>query len=217
MSRRALRTVLLFLLALVVVLVGLDIAGRVVAQDDVAARAKSTTGAQSASASIGGVPFLWHVLVDGDVPDVRVRLTDTSAGVLRAHEIDVDLRGVHIDRNALFSRRQVRVRAIDAGSATVTVTAADLSDAAGLPVTLPGQGVILVQAAGRSIPASVAVEPGDVLVLTVAGHPVVRADLASSPLVPDCAMALRVGAGTLEVSCSVTPVPSRVVDAISAG
>ncbi|MDE3087275.1 MAG: LmeA family phospholipid-binding protein, partial [Acidobacteriota bacterium] len=200
MSRRAVRVLLVLVLVVVVVLVGLDVGARTVAQDDVASRAKSATDAESASATIGGFPFLSHLLGGGDVPDVRVRLTEVSAGPLRAHEIDVDLRGVHVDRGALFSHRQVRVQAIDSATATVTVTAADLSAAAGLPVTIPGQGEILVEAAGRSIPASVVVEPGDLLVLTVAGRAVVRADLATSPLVPDCAMALQFAVGSLRVS-----------------
>jgi hypothetical protein len=213
--RRGQRLLLLCLLALVAVLVGLDVAARVVAQDDVAARAKGAAVAQQASASIGGFPFLWHFLVEGDVPDVRVRLTGASTGGLQVQEIDVDLRGVRIDRAALFSRRQVRVRAVDAATATVTVNAAELSEAAGLAVSLPGQGTILVQAGGRTVAASLVVEPGDVLVLSVAGHAVVRADLATSPLVPDCAMAVRVGAGNLQVSCQVSPVPDRVIQAVS--
>ena len=217
MSRRAVRVLLVLVLVVVGVLVGLDVGGRTVAQDEVASRARSAAGAQEASATIGGFPFLWHLLAGGDVPDVRVRLTDASAGLLRAHEIDVDLRGVHVDRGALFSHRQVRVQAIDAATATVTVTAADLSAAAGLPVTIPGRGEILVEAAGRTIPATVVVEPGDVLVLLVAGRGVVRADLSSSPLVPDCSMALQFGVGSLRVSCQVAPVPRRVVQAVSAG
>lgn len=214
MTRRALRIVLVCL----VVLVGLDIGGRVVAQDDLASRARADSGAQGASAAISGFPFLWHLLVDGDVPAARVQLTDASAGDrLRFQHLDVDLTGVHLDRGALVSHRQVRVRSIDAASASATVTAAELTAASGVPVSLPGNGIILVQAHGATLPATLTVEPGDVLVLDVAGRPVLRADLAASPLVPDCAMAVDVGTGSVQVSCHVAPVPSKVVQAISSG
>lgn len=212
------RVVLACLIVLVVVLVGLDIGGRVVAQDDLANRARADAGAQSASAAISGFPFLWHLLVDGDVPAVRVRLTDASAGDgLRFQHLDVDLRGVHLDRGALVSHHHVRVRSIDAATASATVTAAELTAASGVPVSLPGNGVILVQVRGRTLPATLTVEPGDVLVLDVAGRPVLRADLAASPLVPDCTMAVDVGAGAVQVSCHVAPVPLKVVQAISSG
>lgn len=215
MARRAPRAVLLSLLVLAAVLVALDIAGRVVAQDDLASRAQAATGAQRASASISGFPFLWHLVVDGEVSGAQVRLSEVPVGTLELQELDVDLSGVRLDRAALVGHRRVHVLAVDAATATVTISAAALSAAAGVPVAIAGQGQVLVQVAGRAIPASVAVEPGDVLVVEVAGRAVLRADLETSPVVPDCAMALHVGVGTLEVSCHVAPVPARVVHAVS--
>lgn len=217
MPRRAPRGILLSLLVVVVILVGLDMAGRVIAQDDLAGRAQATTGAQRASASISCFPFLWDLLVAGDVSGVRVRLAGVPVGALEVQELDVDLQGVRLDRAALAGHRQVRVRSIDAATAVVTVSAAGLSAAAGVPVALPGQGQVLVEVAGRMLPASLVVEPDDVLVIHVAGRTVLRADLATSPVVPDCAMAVHIGAGSLDVSCHVSPVPARVVQAVSAG
>lgn len=218
MRRRGLRVVLVLLVVLVAVLVGLDIGGRALAQRDLADRARSDGGARSASATIGGFPFLWDLLVDGDVPTAHVRLTDAYAGDhLRVQQLEVDLTGVHVDQKALVAHQDVRVRSIEAASASATVTAAELSAAAGLPVSLPGHDIILVQAYGRSVPATLTVDPGDVLVLDVVGRPVLRARLTASPLVPDCAMAVQVRVGSVTVSCHVAPVPAKVVQAVSSG
>ncbi len=199
----------------VLVLVGLDVAARLVAQSELASRAKSASGAQSASASISGFPFLWDLLEEGDVHGVHLHLSDVPAGPLTLSDVDVQLTGTHIDRSALFSRRQVHVDSIDSGTATITVTAAALSTAVGDSVTLPGQGKVVVDVFGRQVAATVEVVGNHELVLDVDGVAVLQSNLNSSPLVPACDLAVSVGTGELSVSCTVTPVPGSLVQAIA--
>lgn len=199
----------------VVVLVGLDLGARALAQSELASRAKSASGAQSTSASISGFPFLWNLLVQGSISRVHLHLSEVPAGPLRLSAVDVQLTGTHIDRGALFSHRQVHVTSIDSGTASVTVSAADLSAAVGDPVSLPGQGRVLVDVAGHRVVGQVRVLDDRVLVLDVEGVAVLRSDLTVSHLVPACALAVSVGSGQLTVSCTVAPVPGSVVQAVA--
>lgn len=195
--------------------VGADFAARSVAEHELASRAQAATDAQSASADITGFPFLWDLVAEGSVDGVHIRLTGVPAGLLRLQSVDVQLTDTRIERTALIDDRQVRVRSIAAARATVVVTAAELSSAVGEPVSLPGDGRILVGALGRQSPASVSVEAGHDLVLRVDGVPALESNLDSSPLVPQCDLVLVIGTGQLSVSCQVAPVPGRLVEAIA--
>jgi hypothetical protein len=199
----------------VLVLVGLDLGARAVAQSELASRAKAASSAQSASASIHGFPFLWDVLVQGTISGVHVHMSEVPAGPLRLSAVDVQLDGTHIDRGALFSHRQVHVQSIESATAAVTVTAADLSAAVGDTVSLPGAGRVLVDVAGLRVPAQLRVLGHRVLVLEVHGVAVLRSDLTASRLVPACALSVVVGSGQLTVSCTVAPVPGSVVQAVA--
>jgi hypothetical protein len=215
MAGRAGRGWLVAAVVVVVVLVGLDLGARALAQSELASRAKSASGAQSTSASISGFPFLWNLLVQGSISRVHLHLSEVPAGPLRLSAVDVQLTGTHIDRGALFSHRQVHVTSIDSGTASVTVSAADLSAAVGDPVSLPGQGRVLVDVAGHRVVGQVRVLDDRVLVLDVEGVAVLRSDLTVSHLVPACALAVSVGSGQLTVSCTVAPVPGSVVQAVA--
>lgn len=210
------RRLLVLLLAVLLLLVGLDVGTRVVAQDEIASRAKAATGATSATASIGGFPFLGHLLLQGTVPDLRVHLTGVPVGgTLELQGVDVQLTGTVVDRGALFGRRTIRLVRIASGTATVTVTAAELSSAVGQPVALPGGGQAVVVVAGRPVPAGIRIVADHVLEVVVGGVVLLRSDLAQSPLVPDCPLAVVIGTGALTVSCHVQPVPVRLVDALA--
>lgn len=204
-------------LAVVVValLVAADVGARVAAQDELAARAKSATSAQSASASISGFPFLWHLLAQGTVGGVHLHLSGVPVGTLTLGSVDVELGKTVIDRAALLSARSVRLKSIATATATVTVTAAELSSAVGDTVSLPGGGQILVDVANRTVPAAVSIVQGHILVLSVANVALLSSDLTTSPLVPACGLDVTVGTGQLAVGCTVSPVPLRLLQAVA--
>ncbi|MHB8330348.1 MAG: hypothetical protein ACYDD6_12120 [Acidimicrobiales bacterium] len=212
--RRPLK-ILLSLVVVVGALLAADVGARTVAQNELAQRAQSASGARSASAGISGFPFLVRLLAQGLVPGVDLRMTGVPVGALRLHSVDVQLAGIVVDRAALFSARQVHVKSIAAATATVTVTADELSSAVGQTVSIPGNGQVLVDVAGHMVSATVQVLGGHVLTVSVGGVPLLSSDLGQSPLVPSCPLALSVGNGQVVVSCHVQPVPLRLIDAIS--
>jgi hypothetical protein len=206
------------ILAAVVVagaLAGLDLLARHVAETELASRAKAATHATAASAHIGSFPFLYHLLAQGSVPEVDLHLERVPVGPLRLHELTVVLHGVVVDRHALLTERRVELSRVASATAVVTATAADLSSAVGDPVRLPGANEVQVTVAGRPVTATVALAAGPTFLVDVAGRPVLSVDLAQSPLVPDCAMALEVLPGEVELSCTVAPVPHVLLAAIS--
>lgn len=215
MPVRLVRRLVAVVVVVGLVLVGLDVGTRVLAQDELAGRARDATGAGSASASIGGFPFLGHLVVQGKVPELEVRLRDVPVGVLRLQAVDVQLRGTVVDRAALVDHRSVRVESIAAGTATITVTAAELSAAAGVPVALPGGGRAVVTVAGRPVPASVRIVGGHLLELVAGGIVLLHSDLAASPMVPSCSLQVSIGTGAASISCHVAPVPARLVHALA--
>ena len=198
----------------IALLVALDFVVRAVAEHELASRARSASGAQSASASVSGFPFLWDVLVEGTVHGVQLHLSGVPAGPLRLEALDVELAGTHIGRSALFNEHEVHVTSIDSGTAVVTVTAAELSGAAGEPVSLPGDGRIVVDVHGVVVPAQVSVD-SDELVVAVHGVQVVQANLAANQLIAQCTLGLDIGVGQLTASCQMSPVPGSVVQALA--
>ena len=200
--------------AFIVLLTVLDFVARGVAEHELATRAQDASGAQSASATVSGFPFLWDVLVEGSVHGVQLHLSGVPAGRLNVEALEVALTGTHIARSALFDRHTIHVTSIDSGSAAVTVTAGELSAAVGRSVSLPGDGRILVDLDGATDPAQVTVS-SDELVITVQGVHVLQADLASNHLVPQCGLGLDVGVGQLTVTCQMSPVPKNVVQVLA--
>jgi hypothetical protein len=202
------------LVVLVALAIGIDIAARVIAEHQVASRAKSSTGAQSSSATISSFPFLYDVLVDGTVQNVTVHLGSVPLGLLTVDRLDVTVHGVDIDKGQLFGHRKVRVTAISSASAAITLTAADLTAATHVQVSIAGN-TLTASVAGLEIPVSVTVTNDHDLTFSFDGHRAVSYDLARSPLVPPCAMHLATLQSALRLSCSVSPVPASLIAALS--
>jgi hypothetical protein len=199
---------------LVALAIGADIAARVIAQDQIANRAKSSTGAQSTSASISSFPFLYKLLVDGDARSVTVHLKGVPIGPLTVDRVDVNVRNVSIDKGQLIDHRKVRVTAISSASAALTITASDISVATGIPVSISGN-TVTASVAGVRIPVSVTVTGSDALTFNVFGHREVTFHLAKTPVVPDCPMQLTTQEAALQLSCTISPVPASLLAALS--
>lgn len=209
--------VLLVILSVLVALaIGVDIAARIVAEHQVASRAKSSTQAQSSSASINSFPFLYDVLVDGTVRNVTVHLTEVPFGLLTVGHLDLSVHNVDIDKGQLFAHRKVRVTAISSATASITITAADISAATHVALAISGN-TVTASIAGVQIPVSVTVTNSHFLTFNVAGNPAVSFDLARTPLVPPCAMQLTSQQSALRLSCTIAPVPPSLIAALSSG
>ncbi|MHB8437617.1 MAG: LmeA family phospholipid-binding protein [Acidimicrobiales bacterium] len=203
-----------FVLVVLVLLAGADTAARFAAQHEIASRAQSATGASSASASISGFPFLEHLLVQGSVSGVDVTLHDVPMGQLQVNTLSVHLVDTSIDRTALFDKRQVHVTSIASATASVTVTAAELSAAVGHAVTLPGNGVVDVDIGGFEVTGSMQLS-GDVLVMSARGIPLLSSNLGADPFVSSCVLGLIVAQGEATMSCTMAPVPAALLAAVA--
>jgi hypothetical protein len=217
--RHRLRRAIIKLVVVLVVLGGLlevaDIFARHVAEDTIAGRAVAATSASSASASISGWPFLYGVLVEGSVPGTDVVLTDVPIGRLVVQRLDLSLSNVAIDTGALFSHQTVDLKSIGSARVAATVTAAELSAAADHTIRLLGNGNVEVVVDGVAVPATVSIGDGHELQIGEGTTTLLDINLSSSKLVPDCAMTLSITTSALAASCTVSPVPKRVLEAIS--
>lgn len=208
-----------FVTSLVLLVVGgllaLDLVATSVVNHDLASRAKTSTGATAASASLAPFPVLYHVLAQGEVPRVNVRLSGVPVGRLRIHTVSLALSKVDVSRRRLVLNRRVAISSIGRAAITAEVTSADLSHAIGQPVRVASNGEIDVTVAGVVVPVSPRLEGDSRLVVDVAGFSVLDVNLAAIPLLSDCRFGLHASPGELHLSCTMQPVPASVVNALS--
>lgn len=171
-----------------------DVVARGAAEDELTSRVHDAIpGAAdgTTTASIDSLPFLGRLVVNGRVDRVTVHQEDVKARGIRFTAIDVDLRGVHIDRGALVRRRRVELTGIDRGTVTATIALGEL-----------------LRLAGSAATGGVRLDHG----VLVIGD--VRLDLAGAPLLP-CLTSLRFEGAAVALTCrlhdppiELLPVPS---------
>ncbi len=207
------------LVLVVVLLGGLLIAGDSVAthlaDQALAHRAEQATGAARATVSLEGFPVLGHLLVQGEVPEVRATLEDVPVHGLTLEQVAVQLHDVRIGRRQLLEDHRLSIEAIGSADARAVVTQAELSAALGHPVELPGRGVVETDVLGVPVAVQVAVEDGDQLVLQTPVLPLLRVDLGIDPFLSACQLGLSVQVGQVVATCVMDPVPAGVVAALA--
>lgn len=202
-------------LLVVVALLALDLVATSVADQDLASRAKTSSGATAASASLAPFPVLYHVLAQGEVPRLNLRLEGVPVGPLRIHAVTLALSKVDVSRRQLVTDRRIAVTSIGRAVVSAEVTSADLSAAMGQQVRVTGNGQVDVHVAGIEVAVSPRVEGDSRLVIEVDGFSVLNLNLATIPLVSDCGFSLHASPGQLQLTCTMNPVPSSVVNALS--
>ena len=205
-------------LVLLVVVGGVaaDFGVKRVAETAMGARARQSTGASSASASIGGFPFLYDVFGRGSVDTVDLTLGEVPAGTsLTLQSVHIHLVKVAIDPQELIHHRKVTIQSIASGSAAVTISAPELTSATGRTITLTSAGQILVDVGGQQAQATASMGAGDILDISLSGVTVVSVDLARSPIVPACSFSLTISGSAITATCTMTPVPPAVIAAVS--
>lgn len=191
---------------LVLLLVAVDQAARLYAENQLEARAKEAGGgSEAAVASIRSFPFLGRLLASGSVPEASVRVTGTQVGPLRLAAVEVEASGVELDRDAMLVG-DVRLDGIDRGRVSVELDAAALTGALGLPVTIADEAVQVVRA-GVRVRATVALDEGS-LVVRVAGLPALRVPVGDTPLVPCAATAVSITDGRVRLTCELDELPA---------
>lgn len=206
------------LLGLLGVLVGLAVVAAVV---DVGARHYATSrveqristavpGAQGVSAHIHSWPFL-KVGVGGHIDEIGARLTRVVVRPVVFTDLHIDLRGVRVATTSLVSEGKLQVTHIDGGTIQVSLTAADLAAALGLPAGILAAaglagGTAVADAIGRV--ASVDADRRQ-LVVSIPGVRRFTLPLPGPDLVPCIPRVTAVTTG-LSLSCTFTRVPAAL-------
>jgi hypothetical protein len=182
-------------------LVATSFATRAVAEQTLANRIKKSTGAESVSASVESPAFLYDVLVPATIQGVHIVATGVPEGLLRLDQVTVNASQIHLDRHQLVADQKVHIVAI--GDATITAL-----------IKPEGLASVVVSGAGL-LGVHVVLAHGHDLAVEVLGHQVYSVDLASNPLLPDCAFSLQQTSAGYSLSCHVAPVPQSMLDVIS--
>jgi hypothetical protein len=201
----------------VAVLVGLllvvDLTAKVYAQSQLQQAVNEHAGSDvQAKATISSFPFLGRLMFQQRVDQVHLHVTDFAIDKFTFASVDVNLHGVHIDRNRLFKDQEVRVTEIDHGTATAEITTEELSAAVGAKVEITAGGVVF-DVLGKSVKADVQVRDNR-LTLQVAGLSLPAVTVPRTSLLP-CIDNLQVLDGRLHFSCSLNGVPPAILDLIN--
>src|SRR5438105_4881328 len=138
------RRLILVLGVLLVILVAGDLVARAVATAELRDRARDrVAGAKDSDASIESFPFLGRLLASGTVSRVRVKVSPVASGAVTFSFVEVDLRGVRVDRGRLFRDRKVELTSLKSGKVTVELSQAEVWRLAKVPITFaPGRASV---------------------------------------------------------------------------
>jgi len=201
------RKILVAVAIIVIIGTGGDLVARKVAEDQLASRVEQRSGPDaSAHARIRSFPFVARLLAAADVDGIDVRVDRSLAGALALTSVELDLRGVHVDRHRLLSARRVDITAIDGGTLKATLDGAALSGLAHQRLDIVGTR-LEAHVGGEAVTVTPSLEAGGRLVLGAEGLPAVPVRLPRSGLVPCDATSVAVGNGRLVLSCTFRQVP----------
>lgn len=200
-------------LGVVVALLGVgDVAARAYIETKVDARAQAEAPPGSkVDASIGGFPFVPRLLLASTISHVGVHIENLDATVITFATVDIDLKGVELDRSKMFARK-ARITSIDSGTVEVVISQEALSDALHVPVKI-AEGVVSVTVLGKSLPVTPGVDASGSLTLQADG--IARTFTLKIPktdYVP-CIGDVTVLAGRIRFSCEIQEIPPALLDA----
>lgn len=200
---------LIGLVVLVAILTGVDIGARTIAAEQVEERAQQEAPrGTEASATIESFPFIGRLLAFGTVKRMTVELRNVAAPGLVFARVQLDLRGVEIDRGRLLSDQDAEITAISTGTVTIEITQEALSQKLGVPITI-ASGRLSASVGGQTVAAAASVDAG-VLVLDVGPLPPLRAAIPTTNYAP-CVGQLTLLAGRARFRCTIDEVPPALV------
>lgn len=200
-------------LGLVVALLGvLDAVAKGWAESQIESRAEAEAGAQAnATADIDSFPFLGKLLVSGNAGDIDVRIRNVTAESLRFSRLTITLDDVKLDRGEMFSG-DAEVRSIDSGTITMRFTAADLTEAIGMPVEISG-GRVTVTVRGVAVSATPEATTEGSVRLQASGLPALNVPVPQTRLVNCAVDTVTVRDGELRASCTIEEIPPALLRA----
>ncbi|MBA2609430.1 MAG: DUF2993 domain-containing protein [Actinobacteria bacterium] len=200
-------------LGLLVALLGVgDVTARAFIEAKVDARAQAEAPPGSnVDTSIGGFPFVPRLLLSSSISDVDVHLENVNATVITFATVDIDLKGVELDRAKMLAPK-ARITKIDHGTVQAVLTQEALSDALHVPVTI-ADGVVSVAVLSQTIPVTPGVDANGSLTLQADGlSRTFTLKIPKTDYVP-CIGEVTVLAGRIRFSCEIQEVPPALLDA----
>ncbi|HWG74853.1 MAG TPA: hypothetical protein VG184_12440 [Acidimicrobiales bacterium] len=197
---------LISLVAVLAALLGLlavaDIVIRHQVEDGITARVERSNPGAHASTTISSFPFVGRLAVSGTIPEMRVDATGVRAGPLVFSRVDLDLTDLRVRRGALL-QRHVQLIGLRRGVITADISQESVDHLTGLPITF-GAGTVGV--GGVELPVQFSIH-GSAVTIRFASLPSVTVPVPPLNLLP-CVGAAVIVPGALQVSCSVTSLPS---------
>ena len=193
--------VLLGLLSIADVVIRHHVEGRI------AARVEQRDPGSHASATISSFPFVGRLAVSGTIPEIRVDATGVTAGPLVFSRVELDLSDLRIRRSALL-HGHVELVGLRRGVVTADISQGSVDHLTGLPITF-GPGT--VGAGGLELPVQLSIH-GSAVTIGFASLPSVTVTIPPLNLLP-CVGGAAVVPGALQVSCTVTSLPSALAHA----
>lgn len=184
-------------------------AARGVAEDQLRQRVASrlaSAGTESGgvSAGISSFPFLGRLLVSGAISQVNVSVADLTVRGVTFASVGVELRSVHVDRDALVQDRRVALESIGRGTAVAEISGDEVSRLLGVTVVLD-DGRARVRVAGALVTVSARVE-GNTLLLEAGGISLPPIEIPPLPLVA-CVSGAEILPGRVRLTCTLDQVP----------
>ncbi len=180
-------------------------AAKHLAENRIEARARAEVPeAGSIEADIDSFPFLPRLLAAGSAGDVGLRFTQVPTPAVQLTTVNLELRDVKLDRDALFSRR-VSVSSIDRGAVSAELDAASLSRALGRQVTVGG-GEVRSRVGAANVSARPTVGNDGALVLRF-GPARLALALPRTKLLPCTTTRVSVVGDRVRLSCEFDDVP----------
>ena len=160
-------------------------------------------------ARIHSWPFL-QVAVNGQIDEIGAHVAQLVEKPLVFSNVDVDMRGVRVDQSRLAAEGRLVVTHINSGNVTLSVMAADLAAAAGVPVAV-AEAASWVASARVRISVDAAKRQ---LVFDVAGLKRFSFGLPGVNVLP-CVPTVTVTGPAVVLACSFTRVPDALTAAAS--
>jgi hypothetical protein len=192
--------------------VGGDIFVRRYAEAEISKRVRSQVETASVSTQISSFPFVVRLAASGAVGEVKTHLDKPHVGPLIFDTVDVDLKGVQVDRNQLLSHKDVKLQKIDSGQVTAVLTEATLAQALGVPIRIEG-GAIHVTVLGKDTTATLSVKDNKLL-FNVTGR-ALSLPIPQTSILP-CAADATVADGRIRLSCTIHEIPPALLQAAAA-
>lgn len=199
---------LLGIAVVVLVLAGADVVAKRIAEGRIETRARAEVpDAGSVEARIASFPFLPRLLVAGSAGNVGLRFEQVPTRTVRLSAVDLELRGVKVDRDALFSA-EASVDSIERGTLSAEIDAASLNRALPVPVSIGG-GEVRSRVGPLPVSARPAVGRDGALLLRFGGS-ALTVSLPRSEVLACAATRVAVVGDRLRLSCEVDEVPAPV-------